>query len=184
MHQSLCLRSCNLRSAPDSVWRGNMQYWVVQLCTDYQGADISLQGHSSARHLLSRPPSYIAPVIWQSDHFILIARLRLLGSRVQGNIFTHLGNDQHCPEDNVQAVWSSLLVEVGLVFKTCVPPTHQCWSNQWQEAASYLSTTLYQNHSGGKALKCNANCNAYQSMHCCAKCNVAIRKCVVARELW
>ena len=65
-------------------------------------------------------------------------------------------DDQHCQEDNVQAVWSSLLVEVGLVFKTCVPPTHQCWSNQWQEAVSYLSTTLYQNHSGGKAIKCNA----------------------------
>ena len=118
MHQSLCLRSCNLRSAPDSVWRGNMQYWVVQLCTDYQGADISLQGHSSARHLLSRPPSYIAPVIWQSDHFILIARLRLLGSRVQGNIFTHLGNDQHCPEDQMISIAQKIM------FKRSDP---HCW---------------------------------------------------------
>ena len=79
-----------------------MQYWVAWVVVDnyahYQGADSSLQGHSSARHLLPRPSSYIAPVIGQSDHFILI--VRLLGSRIQGKPSDHL----HCLDDNVQVV--------------------------------------------------------------------------------
>ena len=47
--------------------------------------------------------------------------------------------------DIFHQILSSWWAAFGLVFKACAlhPPTGQCWSKQRQEAAGYLSTTLY-----------------------------------------
>ena len=47
--------------------------------------------------------------------------------------------------DIFHQILSSWWAAFGLVFKACAlhPPTGQCWSKQRQEAAGYLSTTIY-----------------------------------------